>query len=590
MLLAFCRRPRSGVVHNAVESAGSGIFRNPSNLEEQGNGEEEAGDKKQFQSQWELHIAASYAHQYDENNEHHEEPVLLGFLCEPNLPLRFSRLLDADVLGLVLDLDEALVQSATPDSIAQRLSSVNERVKRADVGSQEIVKLKTQRDWLSGDRQVLEEFRQHNCVTFTPNKPSAVAEHEPTDDLHERYVVKVPQWAIRMPGIGKVFTRFNHNDPNTSFIVHVRRFINALRDAVTCAAPVASGNQATGKGNNQAAGANAPRFETYVCTASQPDYAMEVTRVIDPSNPCKLFCGENRSRRVVSVTHELKSLPLATMSRVPAQLTVIVDDRTQVWHPAVRDQVLVVPDFQPYDRADEEDSALYDVATELRKIRKKFLDKLYSEHTAALQQLGPLETLTAWPAPPSLADEVREANKRLHGLSEQNQELGDAQAQVVSATEAAATTNQQSGGGETSSQGSSAWQERTLKNKSRALRQRQLKQEQEEKDQQQGQDVKDKKGQEAEYAAAPGSHGGAEAEPDASSVSNGETVQHTAATSANGNESSKPMQPVQERPRKKRRRHQQQHPQPEDGEYQQSAGKDKPGVAIGGYASKPAGH
>jgi hypothetical protein len=377
-----------------------------------------------------LHIVATEINheQKSDGSQPDSTPVLWTFICPDGLHKRFSRMLDADVLGLVLDLDEALVQSATPDSIAQRLNSVNERLKQHETTPEEVRRLKNQRDWLTIDRQILEEFRQHHTVTFAPNRPPALAEHEPTDDLQYRNVVKVPQRSLRMDGISKVFTRFNHRDQNTSFIVHVRRFMNALRDSVV--AP--SGPSKPTKDKNAS---EPPRFETYVCTAAQPDYAMEVTRVIDPTNPCKLFAGEHRSFRVVSITHELKSLPLATMSRVPPQLTVIVDDRTQVWDPHVRDHVLVVPDFQVYDNAEDDDSALWYVATELKKIRKSFLDKLNVDHFYELRRLEHLETISSWPVPPSLSHEVHEANQRLHdaylqrGGQQQKQRLEDGEQQ-----------------------------------------------------------------------------------------------------------------------------------------------------------------
>ncbi len=103
---------------------------------------------------------------------------------------------------------------------------------------------------------------------------------------------------------------------------------------------------------------SSPRFDVYVCTAAERQYALEVWRLLDTRG--NIIPVEQRARRIINVSggrkkQLLKSLGVAELAgnarlewpelpdeEPPVPLAVVLDDRLDVWEAASQPCVLQV--------------------------------------------------------------------------------------------------------------------------------------------------------------------------------------------------------------------------------------------------------
>lgn len=180
----------------------------------------------------ELHVVAVTIREsegYD--GEEIEKKVLWVFLCKQQAPLMFERLLKVDVMGVVLDLDEALVQSVTLMSLEERLKGVKERSHECRPNSDRAQALKTEEDWIHCDISTLTEFS--HSMTASVRGKKLKPRNEASDDNASREVIRVPSGLSKIEGVGMVLTRYQPENPETSLIVHVRSGFDKLKSALT---------------------------------------------------------------------------------------------------------------------------------------------------------------------------------------------------------------------------------------------------------------------------------------------------------------------------------------------------------------------
>lgn len=94
---------------------------------------------------------------------------------------------------------------------------------------------------------------------------------------------------VRDEARGVVFTRIHPRKPETSMIMHVRPGWLRLRAWLT----------GTGEQQQQQVARPAKRFELYVCTTAEREYALEAWRLLDPDG--YLIPPERRRQRIVCV-------------------------------------------------------------------------------------------------------------------------------------------------------------------------------------------------------------------------------------------------------------------------------------------------
>lgn len=133
---------------------------------------------------------------------------------------------------------------------------------------------------------------------------------------------------IRLPEKNVVLTRINPEIRDTSVFVRLRPAWDDLRSYLTA------------KGRK--------RFEVYVCTMAERDYALEMWRLLDPE--AHLIGSKQLSDRITCV----KSGSRKSLSHVfqdgncHPKMAMVIDDRLQVWVDGDQPRVHVVPPFTPY--------------------------------------------------------------------------------------------------------------------------------------------------------------------------------------------------------------------------------------------------
>lgn len=232
---------------------------------------------------------------------------------------------------------------------------------------------------------------------------------------------------IRLAEGDLVLTRIDPNVPATSMIFHIRPGWRALRPYLTgeMGAGVAAGmsEPAAAAAAARVADSCAPsaaqqhvppahrQYSVAVCTAARRDYALEAWRVLDPG--ARLIPLAERASRIVdtkakdvpqvlglppavaplpkrlqgkerragSADGGAEAVPDAAEAGLPRlrgalPLALIVDDRTDVWAPEDRPQILQVEAFKPYEElaaaalglADRPTPALLDA--QMRQLRE----------------------------------------------------------------------------------------------------------------------------------------------------------------------------------------------------------------------------
>ncbi|KAK2414635.1 RNA polymerase II C-terminal domain phosphatase [Trifolium repens] len=242
-------------------------------------------------------------------------PVRLYDACMGMLNLR--------CLSIVFDLDETLIVANTMKSFEDRIDALRGWLSR------ESDPLRVQ--GMSGelkryleDRLLLKQFTETNSVVDSNGKLYQV-QMEEVPSLSEQKVLRP---VVRLPDRNIVLTRINPEIRDTSVLVRLRPAWEDLRCYLTA------------KGRK--------RFEVYVCTMAERDYALEMWRLLDPGAHLigskqvfdRVICVKSGSRKsLLNVFHDGMCHP---------KMAMVIDDRSKVWEDKDQPRVHVVPAFTPY--------------------------------------------------------------------------------------------------------------------------------------------------------------------------------------------------------------------------------------------------
>ncbi|KAK9817895.1 hypothetical protein WJX72_003895 [[Myrmecia] bisecta] len=279
-------------------------------------------------------------------------PAFWGFSVGEKAAIVTSELLAASRLPLVFDLDETLLVAYSAHSLENRLEAL--RMQRhmandaavndadADRRSAAVIQrtaLDKECNAVAKDLALLRQYAEADMLELDGSILAATEEEIVAEGKPRTFTRPV----IRLPNQGVVFTRIDPERRETSMIMRTRPGWEALRAYLTGAMDRAPAKQ---------------RFELYVCTAAEREYALEAWRILDPA--AQLIPHEQRAQRVVCVPSRRKKtlsevlglgLGLPSDNEAPATampLAVIVDDRLDVWEEGVQAQVLRVQPFIPH--------------------------------------------------------------------------------------------------------------------------------------------------------------------------------------------------------------------------------------------------
>ncbi|TYH32548.1 hypothetical protein ES288_A01G260700v1 [Gossypium darwinii] len=233
-------------------------------------------------------------------------------------------MLNLRCLAIVFDLDETLIVANTMKSFEDRIEVLRGWIARESDPIRHSGMSAELRRYID-DRLLLKQYAESDCVVDNGKMFKVQMEEvPPLSDGHEKVVRPV----IRLQDRNIVLTRINPEIRDTSVLVRLRPAWEELRSYLTA------------KGRK--------RFEVYVCTMAERDYALEMWRLLDPGAhligskqlPDRVVCVKSGSRKsLLNVFRDGKCHP---------QLAMVIDDRSKVWEDKDQPRVHVVPPFAPY--------------------------------------------------------------------------------------------------------------------------------------------------------------------------------------------------------------------------------------------------
>ncbi|WOL09845.1 RNA polymerase II C-terminal domain phosphatase-like 1 [Canna indica] len=245
-----------------------------------------------------------------------------------NLP---SRLYDSSLvmlnlrcLGIVFDLDETLLVANTMRSFEDRIDALQRKINN-ETDPQRIAGMVTEIKRYQEDKSILKQYAENDQIVENGKvfkvQPEMVP---PLSDNHPMITRPV----IRLQEKNIILTRVNPMIRDTSVLVRLRPAWEDLRSYLT-----ARGRK---------------RFEVYVCTMAERDYALEMWRLLDPES--SLINSSKLLDRIVCVkSGSRKSLLNVFQDGIcHPKMALVIDDRLKVWDEKDQSRVHVVPAFAPY--------------------------------------------------------------------------------------------------------------------------------------------------------------------------------------------------------------------------------------------------
>lgn len=234
------------------------------------------------------------------------------------------RMLNTRCLSIVFDLDETLIVAHTMKSFEDRIEALKVWISR-EVDPVRIHGMSAELKRFMDDRMLLKQYIDNDYAFDNGVLLKAQREEvRPTSDGLE----KVYRPVIRLPEKNTVLTRINPEIRDTSVLVKLRPAWEELRSYLTA--------------NTR------KRFEVYVCTMAERDYALEMWRLLDPE--AHLIGLKELRDRIVCVKPDAKKSLLNVFKGgiCHPKMAMVIDDRVKVWEDKDQPRVHVVPAYLPY--------------------------------------------------------------------------------------------------------------------------------------------------------------------------------------------------------------------------------------------------
>lgn len=233
-------------------------------------------------------------------------------------------MLNLRCLAIVFDLDETLIVANTMKSFEDRIEALRGWIAR-EIDPIRSSGMSAEMKRYIEDRALLKQYTENDSVVDGGKVYKAQQEEvAQLSDGHEQVVRPI----IRLPEKNIVLTRINPEIRDTSVLVRLRPAWEDLKSYLTA------------KGRK--------RFEVYVCTMAERDYALEMWRLLDPE--AHLISSKQLLDRVVCVkSGARKSLVNVFQGgNCHPKMAMVIDDRLKVWEDKDQPRVHVVPAFTPY--------------------------------------------------------------------------------------------------------------------------------------------------------------------------------------------------------------------------------------------------
>ncbi|KAK3018861.1 hypothetical protein RJ639_004426, partial [Escallonia herrerae] len=251
-------------------------------------------------------------------------PCFWGFNVALGLYDSCLVMLNLRCLGIVFDLDETLIVANTMRSFEDRIEALQRKI-NLEADPQRVSGMVAEIKRYQEDKVILKQYAENDQVVDNGKLIKSQSEVFPAlSDNHQAIVRPL----IRLQDKNIILTRINPLIRDTSVLVRLRPAWEDLRSYL-----IARGRK---------------RFEVYVCTMAERDYALEMWRLLDPE--AKLINTRQLSDRIVCVKSGLrKSLFNVFQDGIcHPKMALVIDDRLKVWDEKDQPRVHVVPAFAPY--------------------------------------------------------------------------------------------------------------------------------------------------------------------------------------------------------------------------------------------------
>ncbi|KAL1365121.1 hypothetical protein AAHE18_03G265800 [Arachis hypogaea] len=265
----------------------------------------------------EIHLVAMYS-------RHNDRPCFWGFIVASGLYDSCLVMLNLRCLGIVFDLDETLIVANTMRSFEDRIEALQRKI-NSEVDLQRISGMQAEVKRYLDDKNLLKQYVENDQVVDNGKVIKVQPEIVPAlSDSH----LPIVRPLIRLPEKNIILTRINPQICDTSVLVRLRPAWEDLRGYLT-----ARGRK---------------RFEVYVCTMAERDYALEMWRLLDPD--LNLINSKELLDRIVCVKAGLKKSLFNVFQDgfCHPKMALVIDDRLKVWDEKDQPRVHVVPAFAPY--------------------------------------------------------------------------------------------------------------------------------------------------------------------------------------------------------------------------------------------------
>ncbi|EPS63357.1 hypothetical protein M569_11428, partial [Genlisea aurea] len=233
-------------------------------------------------------------------------------------------MLNLRCLSIVFDLDETLIVANTMKSFEDRIEALMGWIDRENDPVRESVMTAEMKRYVE-DRALLKQYAETDCVVDCGKVYNMQLEEFV---LHANENHRVVRPVVRLPEKNIVLTRINPENRDTSVLVRLRPSWDEFKSYLTAK--------------------DRKRFEVYVCTMAERDYALEMWRLLDPEAhlinkeqlPDRVVCVKYGARKsLINVFHDGNCHP---------RMAMVIDDRLKVWDEKDQPRVHVVPAFTPY--------------------------------------------------------------------------------------------------------------------------------------------------------------------------------------------------------------------------------------------------
>ncbi|KAF1002212.1 hypothetical protein AG4045_002631 [Apium graveolens] len=304
------------------------------------------------------------------------------YAVPPGLYSACLPMLDLRCLWIVLDLDETLIVGNTMRSFKDRIASLRRRitretdpVRKSEIYSEIVL--------YEEDQRLLKQYIDRDSVVENGNFYNVQGEVVTLCESQKQIIRPV----IRLLDRGMVLTRINPEVRDTSVLVRLRPGWEDLRSHLHSE--------------------ERKRFEVYICTMAERNYALEMWRLLDPE--AHLIDPKQILARVVCVkSGSRKSLHSVFQDKkFHSEMAMVIDDRLKVWEDVDQPRVQVVPAFSPYSAPQAEIGNVVPVLCVARNVacnvRGWFFKEFDENLSKTLSKLFYEDEVKNLPSPPDVS-------------------------------------------------------------------------------------------------------------------------------------------------------------------------------------------